>query len=69
MLSFAGLEPAIYQSGTQTTYGKIVKHGSPHLRYVLMNCTEMLIIHNPVFYTCYHKKSTDGKTHRVVLHM
>ena len=67
MLSFAGLEPAIYQSGTAITYGKMVKHGSPHLRYVLMNCAEMLLIHNPIFYNYYHKKRSEGKAHRVAL--
>jgi transposase len=67
MLSFAGLEPAIYQSGTSTTYGKMVKRGSSHLRYVIMNSAETVIIHNPLFYTYYHKKRNEGKVHRVAL--
>ena len=37
MLAFAGLEPSIIQSGTLQTNGKMVKHGSGHIRYVIMN--------------------------------
>ena len=37
LLSFAGLEPSINQSGTILAYGKMVKRGSGYLRYSLMN--------------------------------
>ena len=37
MLSFAGLEPGYFQSGTSETSGRMVKHGSSYLRYALMN--------------------------------
>lgn len=37
LLAFAGLECSRYQSGRSDYYGKIVKRGSPHLRYVLTN--------------------------------
>lgn len=67
MLSFAGLEPSVYQSGTSVSFGKMVKHGSPYLRYTLMNCAEMLIVHNRVFYDYYHKKRLENKSHRVAL--
>ena len=36
MLSFAGLEPATYQSGTQQTFGHMVKRGSSYLRETLI---------------------------------
>ena len=42
MLSFAGLEPGYFQSGTSETTGKMVKHGSSYLRYALMNCAGQL---------------------------
>ena len=67
MLSFAGLEPGYFQSGTSETTGKMVKHGSSQLRCVLMNCTIALIRFNPVFATYYHKKRVEGKSHRVAL--
>jgi len=67
MLSFAGLEPGYYQSGTMEFRGKMVKRGSSQLRYVLMNCVIPLIRFNPIFASYYHKKRTEGKSHRVAL--
>ena len=67
MLSFAGLEPGYYQSGTMEFHGKMVKRGSSQLRYVLMNCVIPLIKFNPVFASYYHKKRLEGKPHRVAL--
>lgn len=37
MLSFAGLEPGYYQSGISEYNGRMVKRGSSHLRYAIMN--------------------------------
>lgn len=65
MLSFAGLEPGYFQSGTMEFNGKMVKRGSSQLRYALMNCTMPLILHNMVFAQYYHKKRNEGKPHRV----
>ena len=67
MLAFAGLEPSIIQSGTSEAIGKMVKHGSGHLRYVLMNCSLTLLKYHPVFYDFYLKKRSEGKCHRVAL--
>lgn len=67
MLSFAGLEPGIIQSGTLSSKGKMVKRGSGYLRYALMNVSMVVIAHNPVFYDYYHKKRSEGKAHRVAL--
>jgi len=67
MVSFAGLEPGYYQSGTMEFQGKMVKRGSSQLRCCLMNCTLPLIRFSPVFATYYHKKRTEGKPHRVAL--
>ena len=36
MLAFAGLEPSVIQSGTLESNGKMVKHGSGHLRYSII---------------------------------
>ena len=67
LLSFAGLEPGIYQSGTMFTNGKMVKRGSGYLRYSLMNIANGVIRYNPTFYDFYLKKRSEGKCHRVAL--
>jgi Transposase and inactivated derivatives len=64
MLSFAGLEPGYYQSGTSEHGGHMVKRGSSHLRYTLMNLCIPLIQYNMVFAEYYAKKRSEGKTHR-----
>lgn len=65
MLSFAGLEPGYYQSGTSEHGGHMVKRGSSHLRFTLMNLCIPLIQYNIVFAEYYAKKRAEGKTHRV----
>lgn len=67
MLSFAGLEPGIIQSGTLSTNGKMVKRGSGYLRHALMNVAMVVIANNRVFYDFYFKKRSEGKCHRVAL--
>ena len=67
MLAFAGLEPSINQSGTLKSNGKMVKHGSGHLRYVLMNTAMTILRYSPTFYDYYLKKRSEGKCHRVAL--
>jgi len=67
MLSFAGLEPGYFQSGTSEHNGHMVKRGSSHLRCALMNCSRAIILHNEVFATYYQKKIAEGKPHRVAL--
>lgn len=67
LLSFAGLEPGISQSGTMSANGKMVKRGSGYLRYSLMNIANVVIRYNPTFYDFYLKKRSEGKCHRVAL--
>ena len=67
LLSFAGLEPGYYQSGQAEHAGRMVKHGSSHLRYALMNACLPLITYEPVFAEYYAKKRAEGKPHRVAL--
>lgn len=66
MIAFAGLEPSISESGTESHTGKMVKHGSGHLRYYLMNVAEYVFLHEPIFTEYYYKKRNEGKCHRVV---
>ena len=67
MLAFAGLEPSIIESGTLQSNGKMVKHGSSHLRYNLMNTATIILKFSPTFYDYYLKKRSEGKCHRVAL--
>ena len=67
LLSFAGLEPGISQSGTILAHGKMVKRGSGYLRGALMNIANVVIKYNPTFYDYYLKKRSEGKCHRVAL--
>ena len=67
MLSFAGIEPGYFQSGTSETTGKMVKHGSSYLRYTLMNCAQTVVNYEPTFAMFYSKKRAEGKPHRVAL--
>ena len=67
MLAFAGLEPSIIESGTLQSNGKMVKHGSGHLRYSIMNSALSVLRYSPTFYDYYLKKRSEGKCHRVAL--
>lgn len=67
MLSFAGLEPSVNQSGTSIKLGHMVKRGSGYLRQTLMNLAISFMIYNPVIYEYYLKKKNEGKPHRVAL--
>lgn len=67
MLSFAGLEPGVIQSGTIDIKGKMVKRGSGYLRHSLMNVAMVAICNNRTFYNYYYKKRSEGKCHRVAL--
>lgn len=67
MLAFAGLEPSVYQSGTQQFSGRMVKRGSAFLRATLMNVAPYVVYHNPVFHAYYWKKRNEGKPNRVAL--
>ena len=67
MLAFAGLEPSVIESGTLHSNGKMVKHGSGHLRYSIMNIAMTILRYSPTFYDYYLKKRSEGKCHRVAL--
>ena len=45
----------------------LVKHGSGHLRYTIMNTSLVILRFSPTFYDYYLKKRSEGKSHRVAL--
>ena len=53
MLAFAGIEPGVNQSGTESHGGKMVKRGSSQLRYTLINCGLPLIRFDMTFAAYY----------------
>ena len=67
LLSFAGMEPGYFQSGTSESTGRMVKHGSSYLRYALMNCARSVANYEPTFAEYYAKKRAEGKSYRVAL--
>ena len=67
MLAFAGIEPGINDSGTESHGGRMVKRGSSQLRYTLINCCLPLIRCDMTFATYYAKKRGVGKPHRVAI--
>ena len=56
ILAFAGIEPGINDSGTESHGDRMVKHGSSQLRYVLLNACLPLIRFDLTFATYYAKK-------------
>mgnify|MGYP004448552451 FL=1 len=68
VLAYAGLEPSRSDSGTiEGAKGRMVKHGSPHLRRYLMTAAGAILRHNPILYDYYLKKRNEGKCHTVAL--
>ena len=67
LLAFSGLDPRLYESGTQSFKGRMNKKGSVVLRRVLMNAAEICILYYPTFYEYYRRKREEGKAHRVAL--
>lgn len=67
MLAFAGIEPGVNDSGTESHGGRMVKHGSSQLRYVLINCCLPLIRFDMTFASYYARKRAEGKPHRVAI--
>lgn len=68
LLAFAGIDPGIRQSGDSIhSKGKMVKHGSAHLRMHIMNCAKTFMLHNPAINEYYWKKKNEGKYEYVAL--
>src|SRR5690625_3835566 len=47
LLAFSGLEPSIYQSGEYSGQGKMVKRGSPSLRWAFLQTARLIAIQSP----------------------
>lgn len=63
LLAFAGLEPSVYQSGKfNASSGKMVKRGSPYLRWALIQAATYTPQYSLTFSAFYSKKRAEGKS-------
>lgn len=63
LLAFAGLEPSIYQSGKFVPIsGKMVKRGSPFLRWALLQAAGFVSNYSSTFALYRSKKLSEGKS-------
>lgn len=67
VISFAGLDTSVNQSGTMETRGHLVKRGSGLLRMTLWQITFSSLRLNPKLYDYYLKKRAEGKHHKVAM--
>lgn len=65
--AFAGLEPSIYQSGQMVLTGKMVKRGSPHLRWALLQVAQKVARYSPSFKSYFRTKLEQGKHYNVAI--
>ena len=64
LLTFAGLDPSVYQSGNfQARQTRMSKRGSHVLRYALINAAHNVAKNNATFKAYYDKKMAEGRTH------
>jgi len=68
LLAFAGLDPAVYQSGNYDANKLTVsKRGSSYLRWSFHTAASIIIHHDSTFGSYYAKKRKEGKHHLVAL--
>ena len=64
VLAFAGLDPAVYQSGFfEARSTKMSKRGSKALRFALVNAAHNVVKNNKTFKDYYAQKRSEGKSH------
>lgn len=64
LLAFAGLEPAVYQSGNfNASNTRMSKCGSKVLRYALVNAAHNVVNNNQTFRSFYDKKMSEERSH------
>jgi len=59
--SFAGLDPSVYQSGESVLTGRMVKRGSPHLRWAILQAAKLATNYSPKLNEYLQKKLAEGK--------
>src|SRR5699024_12549530 len=67
LLPFSGLEPSVHQSREYASQGKMVKRGSPRLRWAILQAARLIASQSPVFKTYFVKQRKEGKHYNVAL--
>lgn len=67
LVSYAGLNSSVSQSGQFDSGGPITKHGSPYLRRALWLAANRARQYDPGLRAFYDKKRAEGKPHRVAV--
>lgn len=65
--AFAGVDPAIYQSGQMDNTGHMVKRGSSYLRYALIQAAKLMSVYSPHFKAYLRLKISQGKHYNVAV--
>lgn len=66
LVSFAGLNPSIYQSGNTLHSGHISKQGNRNLRWILVQCANVSIRHDKNL-AAFYNKLRKSKCHNVAI--
>ena len=64
LIAFVGTDPGIYQSGQQSSFGHITKHGNANLRRICYIMATKCNTWNPIISDYYSKKRSEGFSHR-----
>jgi transposase len=64
LIAFAGIDPAVYQSGKYEGSGRISKRGNRHLRRVIWLMTVCVINHNTTFRSYFAKRRNAGQPYK-----
>jgi len=55
LVSFAGLNPSVFQSGDKCYVGHIAKQGDKHLRWMLNQCSNVAVMHDSTLAKIYQR--------------
>ncbi|MBI2558627.1 IS110 family transposase [Candidatus Woesearchaeota archaeon] len=66
MISYAGLNPSISQSGDKCYVGHISKQGNNNLRWILVECANIAVMHDSRLALFYHRIKK-RKNHKVAV--
>jgi transposase len=66
LVSYAGLNPSVYQSGKTCIRGRISKQGSPNLRWILIQTANIAVLHDKTLRKFY-LRLRKGKGHKVAI--
>lgn len=66
LVCFAGLNPSVYQSGNKCRTGRIAKQGDRNLRWILLQCANVAVMHDKYLAKFYHHLK-EKKNHNIAI--